>query len=89
LPKKELSLVVLSTSISSSRRKAISKIALARSFTNRIFDHDTEKILGLMIFAPFRGSAKSPDEWRCASTLIPNPKLNQNDNFDKLAGIQL
>lgn len=89
LPKKESSLVVVSTSISSNRRKAISKIALARSFTNRIFDHGTEKILGLMIFAPFRGSAKSSAEWLYASTLIPNPNLDQNDNFDKLTGIQL
>ena len=89
LPKKESSLVVLSTSISSDRRKAISKIALARSFTNRIFDRDTEKILGLMIFAPFRGPARSPPGWRYASTLIPNPNLNQNDGFDKLTGVQL
>jgi len=53
LPKKEASLVVLSTSISANRRKALSKIDLARSFTGRIFDHDSERVLGLMIFAPF------------------------------------
>jgi len=90
LPKKESSLVVLGTSISSDRRKAISKIALARSFAGRIFDHDSEKILGLMIFAPFRGSNESSSSWRYASTLIPNPNLKaQGDGFEKLASVQL
>ncbi len=89
LPKKESSLVVLSTSISSDRRKAFSKIALARSFSGRIFDHDSEKVLGLMIFAPFRGPNGSSG-WRYASTLIPNPNLKvQGDGLDKLAGVQL
>jgi hypothetical protein len=88
LPKKEASLVVLSTSISSNRRKAMSKIALARSFTGRIFDHDSEKILGMMIFAPFRAPYGSSG-WRYASTLIPNPNLKtQGDGFDKLASVQ-
>jgi hypothetical protein len=89
LPKKESSLVVLSTSLSSSRRKAIGKIALARSFTNRIFDHDNQKILGLMIFAPFRGSAHSSPTWQYASTLIPNPNLEQSETLDELASVQL
>lgn len=89
LPKKESSLVVLSTSISPSLRKAMGKIALARSFKNRIFDHDTQKILGLMIFAPFRGSLKSSAGWWYASALIPNPNLSRNDGFDKLASVQL
>ena len=89
LPKKEASLVVLSTSISSDRRKAMSKIALARSFTGRIFDHDSQKILGMMIFAPFRAPYGSSG-WRYASALIPNPNLKaQGDGFDKLAGVQL
>ena len=89
LPKKETSLVVLSTSLSPTRRKAISKIALARSFTNRIFDHDNEKILGLMIFAPFRGYVGSMPAWQYASTLIPNPNLEANDGLDRLASVQL
>ncbi len=89
LPKKEASLVVLSTSISSNRRKAFSKIALARSFTGRIFDHDSERVVGLMIFAPFR-SPHASSGWRYASTLIPNPNLKgQGDGFDKLASVQL
>jgi len=89
LPKKESSLVVLSTSLSPSRRKAVSKIALARSFTNRIFDHGNEKILGLMIFAPFRGSVNSLPEWQYASTLIPNPNLEQSEGLERLASVQL
>lgn len=89
LPKKESSLVVLSTSLSPSRRKAISKIALARSFTNRIFDHGNEKILGLMIFAPFRGGVNSLPEWQYASALIPNPNLEQSHGLEKLASVQL
>ena len=89
LPKKESSLVVLSTSMSPSRRKAVSKIALARSFTNRIFDHGNEKMLGLMIFAPFQGRLNSLPEWQYASALIPNPNLERSDGLDKLAGVQL
>jgi hypothetical protein len=89
LPKKESSLVVLSTSLSPSRRKAISKIALARSFTNRIFDHGNGKIVGLMIFAPFRGSPNSSPIWQYASTLIPNPNVERSDGLDKLASVQL
>lgn len=89
LPRKESSLVVLSTSISSNRRKAITKIALARSFTGRIFDHDSGKVLGLMIFAPFRAPSASAG-LRYASTLIPNPNLKtQGEGFDKLASVQL
>jgi hypothetical protein len=89
LPKKESSLVVLSTSISANRRKALSKIDLARSFTGRIFDHDSEKVLGLMIFAPFRAPSASSG-WRYASTLIPNPKLKtRGDGFERLASVQL
>ena len=89
LPKKESSLVVLSTSSSPTRRKAVSKIALVRSFTNRIFDRGNEKILGLMIFAPFRGSTNSLPEWQYASALIPNPHLDQSEGFEKLQSVQL
>jgi len=88
LPKEESSLVVLSTSLSPTRKKAIGKIALARSFTNRIFDHNNEKVLGLMIFAPFRGPSSSSPTWEYASTLIPNPNL-QNNGLDNLASVQL
>ncbi len=89
LPKKESSLVVLSTSISPNRRKAFSKIALARSFTGRIFDHDSEKVLGMMIFAPFRAPSATSG-LRYASTLIPNPNLkSQGEGFYKLASVQL
>jgi hypothetical protein len=89
LPKKESSLVVLSTSLSPSRRKAVSKIALARSFTNRIFDHDNPKVLGMMIFAPFRGSVNSSSAWQYVSALIPNPNLGQSEGLEKLASVQL
>lgn len=90
LPRKESSLVVLATSASPNRRKAISKIAIARSFSNRIFDHDSEKVLGLMIFVPFRAVKGSETGWRYASTLIPNPHWKANDeSFDKLASVQL
>jgi hypothetical protein len=89
LPKKESSLVVLSTSLSPSRKKAISKLALARSFTNRIFDHNNEKILGLMIFAPFKGIVDSSPTWQYASTLIPNPNLQVNEGIDRLSSVQL
>jgi len=89
LPKKESSLVVLSTSMSPSRRKAVSKIALARSFTNRIFDRGNQKVLGLMIFAPFRGTVDSSPAWQYASTLIPNPHIEENDGLDRLASVQL
>jgi hypothetical protein len=89
LPKKEPSLVVVATSTSANRKKAISKIALAQAFKNRIFDHDTQKILGMMIFAPFRSSSDNPSGWRYASTLIPNPNLDNDDGFEKLTSIQL
>ena len=89
LPKKEASLVVLSTSLSSNRRKAVSKIALACSFTNRIFDHGNEKILGLIIFAPFRGTGNPLPQWQYASALILNPNLKQSDGLEKLASVQL
>lgn len=89
LPKKESSLVVLSPAISANRRKALIKIALARSFTGRIFDHDSEKVLGLMIFAPFRSPTVNSG-WRYVFTLIPNPNLRgQGDGFDQLASVQL
>jgi len=89
LPKKESSLVVLSTSLSPTRRKAVSKIALARSFTHRIFDHGNQKILGLMIFAPFRGSVGSIPAWQYASALIPNPNLQQREGLERLSSVQL
>ena len=89
LPKKESSLVVVATSTSSNRKKAINKIALAKAFKNRIFDRDTEKILGMMIFAPFRGSSDNESGWRYASTLIPNPNLDSSEGIDRLTSIQL
>ena len=89
LPKKESSLVVLSTSVSSNRRKALGKIALARTFTGRIFDHDSEKVVGMMIFAPFR-SPQGPSGYRYASALITNPNLKaKDDGIDRLASVQL
>jgi hypothetical protein len=90
LPRKESSLVVLATSASRNRRNAMNKIAIARSFSNRIFDHDSEKVMGLMIFAPFRTVNGSNSAWRYVSTLIPNPHGKANDkSFDKLASVQL
>jgi len=92
LPRKKSSLVVLSASSSPDRRKAINKITIARSFASRIFSQNSEKVMGLMIFAPFRSPRKSPTGWRYASALIPNPNSstkNPSDRFDKLSSIQL
>lgn len=90
LPRKESSLVVLSTSASPDRRKAINRIAIARSFADRIFGYDSEKVLGLMLFAPFRNPTQSYKTWKYASTLIPNPNWKANgDSLDKLAEVQL
>jgi len=90
LPRKESSLVVLSTSSSPDRRKAVSKITIARSFADRIFSHNSEKVMGMMIFAPFRSPRKSPTGWRYASTLIPNPNCKHpSDKFHKLGSVQL
>jgi len=90
LPKKQVSLMVLATSASPTRRKAISKITIARSFGDRIFDQDSEKVLGLMIFAPFRNPNQSHKSWKYASALIPNPSWSLSEqNLEKLAGIQL
>jgi hypothetical protein len=90
LPKKETSLVVLATSASPNKRRAINKIALARTFASRIFDHDSQKVLGMMIFAPFPNLNESSKGWKYASSLIPNPNLKNNgESFDKLAGVQL
>jgi len=89
LPRKEPSLVVLSTSTSSNRRKAMSKIDLARKFTDKMFDHDSARVLGLMIFVPFRAPTSSSG-WRYASAMIPNPNIKDpDDGFDKLASVQL
>ena len=90
LPKKESSLMVVGTSASPTRRKAINKIALARSFTGRIFGHDSEKVLGLMLFAPFRNPRQSSKGWKYASVLIPNPSCRANEeSYAKLASVQL
>jgi hypothetical protein len=90
LPRKELSLVVLSASASPDRRKAVSKITIARSLASRIFGQDSEKVVGLMIFAPFRSTRKSPTGWRYASALISNPNCkNTSVKFDRLSSIQL
>jgi hypothetical protein len=90
LPAKESSLAVLASSASPDRREAISKIAIARSFTSRIFDHNSEKLLGLMIIAPFKSSNGSSSDWKYACTLIPNPNWKtSSDGLDKLASVQL
>ncbi len=89
LPRKEPSLVVLSTSISSDRRRAMTKIDLARKFTDRIFDHDSQRVVGLMIFAPFRAPSSSSG-WSYASTIIPNPNVDYpGDRFAILESVQL
>ena len=90
LPAKESSLIVLAASTSPSRRKAISKIAIARSFVSRIFDNSSERLLGLMIFAPFRNSNESYAAWKYACTIIRNPNWKSPiDCFDRLGGVQL
>ncbi|MGA2783712.1 MAG: hypothetical protein ABSF09_03330 [Candidatus Bathyarchaeia archaeon] len=90
LPRKESSLVVLSTSPSPDRREAISKITIARSFRWRIFKEKNDRVIGVMIFAPFRSPKKSPTGWRYASTLIPNPNWdNPKGRFEKLMSVQL
>jgi len=90
LPRKEPSMVVLSASSSPDRRKAVNKITIARSLASRIFSQNSERVMGLMIFAPFRSPRKSPTGWRYASALIPNPNCkNPSDKFDKLGSIQL
>jgi hypothetical protein len=90
LPRKESSIMVLATSASPTRRKAINKIAIARSFTGRIFGHDSEKVLGLMLFAPFRNPIQSGKGWKYASALIPNPSWKADgESFAKLASVQL
>lgn len=90
LPKKKTSLMVLATSASPTRRKAISKIAIVRSFGDRIFDHDSARLLGLMIFAPFRNPNQVHKGWKYASAIIPNPNWENNQkNLEKLEGIQL
>lgn len=90
LPKKQASLMVLATSASPNRRKAISKIAIARSFGDRIFNHESAKVLGLMIFAPFRNPNQSHKSWKYASAMIPNPNgMASEENLRELTGIQL
>jgi hypothetical protein len=90
LPKKESSLMVLATSASPNRRRAVNKIALARIFAGRIFDRDSGKVKALMIFAPFRNPNQYDKAWKYASTMIPNPKMKSNAvSFEKLASVQL
>ena len=90
LPRKESSILVLATSPSPDRRNAVNKIAIARSFASKIFDQDAMRVLGLMIFAPFRNLSQSDKGWQYASTLIPNPNCKNNgETFDKLEGVQL
>ena len=67
----------------------MSKIDLARKFTDKMFDHDSTRVVGLMIFVPFRAPT-STSGWRYASTLIPNPNMKDPDGgFDALASVQL
>ena len=90
LPKKQSSLMVLATSVSPDRRKAISKVTIARSFGDRIFDHDSQKVMGMMIFAPFRNPNQSHKSWKYASTMIPNPNWRADeDKLEKLVRVQL
>lgn len=90
LPRKESSLVVLGTSASPDRRNAITKIALARAFAHKIFDHDSNRVLGMMVFTPFMKNSTSQKGWRYASTLIPNPNWkNGMEGLNKLAPVQL
>lgn len=89
LPRKEPSLVVLSMSASSSRKKAMTKIALARTFAGRIFGHDSQRVLGLMLFVPFR-SARAKSVWNYACALIPNPNRETPPHeLEELARVQL
>ncbi len=88
LPKKQSSLMVLATSPSPTRRKAVSKIAIVRSFGGRIFDHDSGRVLGLLVFAPFRNQAQR--RWKYASAMIPNPaKVGDEEHLEKLVEVQL
>jgi hypothetical protein len=88
LPRKEASLVVLPTS--DDRRKAVNKIAIARSFASRMFGNDSEKILGVMIFTPFRSPRRSQTGWRYACTIIPNPTWEKlGEKFHRLGNVQL
>jgi hypothetical protein len=90
LPRKESSLVVLATSASPNRRNAVGKIALARALADRIFDHDSERVVGMMIFAPFKKNDPSQKGWKYASTLIPNPNWkNGMESLEKLTHVQL
>jgi hypothetical protein len=89
LPRKESALAVLSTSPSANRRRALTRIAIARRFGDRFFDEDSDNIIGVMIFAPFR-SSNSRTGWGYASAMIANPKwINPGEDFDKLAAVQL
>jgi len=89
LPRKEPSLVVVSASASSNRKRAMTKIALARSFAARIFEHNSHRVLGLMLFAPFR-SPRGKSGWKYASALIPNPnRETPQQEFQKLGRVQL
>jgi hypothetical protein len=47
------------------------------------FRLEIERLLLIMLFEYL------VDEWLYESTLNPNPSLNQNETFHKLAGIQL
>jgi len=89
LPAKESSLIALATSISQNRRRAISKITIARSFARRIFDDGSKNLVGLMIFAPFRNRRESSERLRYACTLIPNPHWKTHSVYDELGDVQL
>ena len=90
LPAKESSLMVLAMSESSSRRKTIGKIAIANSLASKFFDHGSGRILGLMIFAPFRDPNDSNSIWKYASTVIRNPHRRRAvEPLDELCKVQL
>jgi len=90
LPRKESSLVVLGTSASPDRRNAINKITLARAFAGRIFDHESDRMVGMMVFTPFKRHDSSQRGWKYVSTLIPNPNSkNDVETLEKLEHVQL
>jgi hypothetical protein len=68
---------------------ASNRIAIARAFGDRLFDENSDNIIGVIIIAPFH-NRKSRTGWGYASAMIVNPKWrNPTQNLDKLAAVQL